>query len=450
MSATRVTAVLLSQRPSWDSVVWALRLWRVCAAYGEGLTAVSELLLAAQLQGHSVKRECKDKDMNDRQHTLLATVAMAVGPGMLARAGSLRRVTAVLWLLEQSAVSCAAIIDMHTTRATSAVEKSVGGKRAVTQEAQAKELEEDERVGRALETARLLLGVGERLVLVIQSVAEEEEGEGALERAPDAVIMVAAAKHFVASVLGTNQSSSSPGSDLRSDLRSDPVSLTALTAYSLRQHTAENSLSINPSSGNGNGSWSGNYSGRSAGKGLLQSCTSYAQYVRTASAHQHISDNTETNSETNTTTNTNAGDETAAAAVVSTSAYNDNDIIAPLAVTPIRRPQYQFAALHHLESSISSFIEMHITSRLLIAMYPRTSPSLSLSLSLSPFPAASNDTHALLQGRSQGDCAFSEWVMHEDMLSRARLFSNALSFFTKTKALKGESQCHLFLLSLSS
>jgi hypothetical protein len=94
------------QRDCWDPIVWALRLWRVCLAYGVGLNSVTELLLAAQLshggRSSSGSGLCgKNTNISSTDDNISMQVAHSLGPGMTALATSPERLIAIMWLLEQ-------------------------------------------------------------------------------------------------------------------------------------------------------------------------------------------------------------------------------------------------------------------------------------------------------------------------------------------------------------
>ena len=494
LTSLRERDILDSQRQCWDCVVWALRVWRVCAAYGLGLVSVSELLIASQLHGRSSDVISKNSDViyqnrnncgsssadsgnsrdssnsvchysgrtadalcsqAERKSILLNSfIAHAIGPGLVSRTSSNSRLTSLMLLLEQAAVSCAAVIDLHTVeverregrRESSGMRKKDGVSfKTVSPVEVEKENAEEEVVGLALETARLLLGVAERLLsppLQISpsssSTASSTSSSISLLLAPsepylspDSCLLKSASMHFVSSLLGVWHQDSlhvssipfpmrdgggggggegiagtarrKDGSDSRRQVEREVFSAVMMEICSLRQHyrcTASQHEKNLLAQGGARAK-----SMNRVGLGLLQSCLTYAQYVRQSTV-LYREEEKERNDDSDEKTEANKVEKEGDADLEKLSSAADSLSLAP---KPPFNKQYQSAALHHLESKINAFIDSSVTNSSLLH---------SLSHKLSSIKGK----------RESSICAFSEWILKESFLSAQRLLSSVVSY----------------------
>jgi hypothetical protein len=423
-SGKRLRNLLESQRQTWNCSVWAMRVWRVCTVYGQGSRNVSELLLAAKLErrlltgsaaapkatpvadssnssssnGNSSSSNGNSSSSSSRH--FVESIAMAVGPGMVTRFASPRRLTEVMWLLEQSAVSCAAVINTHTMKVETG-EKKTPDSAANGQ----RELKEEETVGIALETARLLLGVAESLLPALLSWPRLEGNSSDNDSCSnsssssgrsldcfvdaDTSLLFSASAHFLSSLLGSWSVSrsyvSTEGTQSTGQLVRDLLPLRELEGYSLRQHQILKAKQGQVPC---------------VGLGLLQSCLQYAQYVRSATSSESQEIQEEKKEEKEKESNdksASVGDDTSCE-------------------RPVDKLQFQFAALHHLESKIKSFVDTNISYALLY----------SLNSMISPQPSADGEGEGA--ACSHIHCSYSSWIAEETSLSIMRLFSNVVSY----------------------
>ena len=401
-------SVIVSQRQSWNTSVWAMRVWRVCTVYGQGARNISELLLAAQLErcflaGASAGASRAVSGSRSSSERFVECMARAVGPGMATRLSSSRRLTEVMWLLEQSAVSCAALINTHTTkqlqlhsvwrdaasRARSGSESTSSTPHAATTVDRQNELKEEEAVGIALETARLLLGVAEGLLPSVLSWSRLEGSSNSLHSLVDVDtrLLFSASAHFLSSLLGSWQGSEATKTRWLA-IPAQPSVLRALNdleGYSLRQHQLPK-LKSEPDIGLG------------PGLGLLQSCVQYAAYVRTASCQENQATDGEDKGKEEAIEK--GSRDASASGGDDTSCVQTED-----------KSQFQFAALHHLESKINFFVDHNISHALLS----------SLESMISSQPGAGADDTTV------GD-SYLSWIAKESNLAVIRLFSNVLSY----------------------
>ena len=469
-----------SQRQCWDSAVWALRVWRICAAYGLGLVSVSELLIASQLpvcstgvisktnitahgtdisKNNSLRMDATDgvrgalgpHSYRDSSR-LNSLIAQAIGPGLVSRISSSPRLTSVLLLLEQTAVSCAAVIDLHTVKVkgmgehgeiNGAQKKGVSFKTVSPIELE-KETDEEEVVGLALETSRLLLGVAERLLSPSNATALSSSSS-LLSSSPSLLmssdsclsssdsLLKSASMHFVSSLLGIWQQDSlhyssistaggegerGGGINYHIDGRDDSgrslddISSVILEITNLRQHYRCTSTQKEKSRNDMKSASAKCVSVSRVGQGLLQSCLTYAVYVRESTMQYReekdecvdddIVDGKEPGNEQEKDIDTR---------------LKNLDFASSAQETTINK-QFQFAALHHLESKINAFIDSFVIS-----------PSMLLSLS-----------HMLsvieLEEEEEGSsCAFSKWILCELFFSIQRLLSSVLSYTTSLNSI---------------
>ena len=469
-----------SQRQCWDSVVWALRVWRVCAAYGVGLVPVSELLIASQLPvystgaisnatsiiasdgSHASKSNSLVLDWTDGlgnvdgAHSdrgishLNSFIAQAIGPGLVTRISSSPRLTSILLLLEQTAVSCAAIIDLHTVKVKrmgvqTEINRVHTQKKGVTFKTVSpveveKEMIEEEVVGLALETSRLLLGVAERLLLRSYATAHSSSSSRSTSASPLLIfsdsclsasncLLKSASMHFVSSLIGVWQrdslhpssSSVAEGEGGReegindhvkgsndSGRGGDDVSLVILEISSLRQHY-RCTVSQHEKSRIDKKSASSKCVSR-VGLGLLQSCLTYAVYVR-ESTTQYVEEKDEcaNNDIANGNEEGNQQDKYIGDIEKDIDLGLKNLKFASSSQNATGNKQFQFAALHHLESKINAFIDSSVIS-------PNALLSLSHMLSLNELKE---------EGSS---CALSKWILSESFFSIQRLLSSMLSY----------------------
>ena len=488
---SRLGAALTSQKQPWDCVVWAMRVWRVCAAYGQGLTSVSELLLAAQLEGRTSKPTSKQviapvcvtsipststSISTSASSAFAYSAARALGPGIASRVWSLERLTGMMWLLEQAAVSCAAIIHTHTVKEM---------KREEVEDAQllrnsssslspvegVRDLEEVEEVGRALETARLLLGVAEKLlpslIEALEKEGQQRQGEqqqggqrmyqGSLHRSLNINItpLVTASAHFLTSLLGNWQPDIPQGDGTQ---QGRCVALRTFEQHSTRHHlhppvvtgadtaTANTISTVSTSSG---------LRGTLGGVGLLQSCVMYAQYVRTSSARQHLHEEI---TKENTVIDRNVD---GPKSDVLTAEEGSQGFVKEVKEGG-KKKQYQFAALHHLESKVLSFVEKSFTTALVTVLtlhqcVLRAADGLKvlashrLHSSKSTLDNNDNDSYSNYdekddKGSAGVMCAFNQWLCEERSLSILQLLSSALSynrFMSSTLTLSGAFHCRV-------
>jgi hypothetical protein len=440
-SRKRLRNLLESQRQTWNCSVWAIRVWRVCTVYGQGSRNISELLLAAQLErrlltgaaataskatpvtdgSSSSNSNNSSSSASSSDRHFVESIARAVGPGMVTRIVSPRRLTEVMWLLEQSAVSCAAIINTHSMKVETR-EKTPSTTSAVSAANRKRELKEEEAVGIALETARLLLGVAESLLTAMLSWPRLEDnnnnssnGSKSSSRGnnnnnsssssrsldsfvdADTSLLFSASAHFLSSLLGSwfvpSPSLSTESTQSTGQLARELLPLRELEDYSLRQHQI-----LRPKQ----------EQEHSVGLGLLQSCLQYAQYVRMAtSSESQVTQEVEKKEEKGTSdASAPAGDDTSCE-------------------RPVDKLQFQFAALHHLESKINSFVDTNISYALLS----------SLNSMLSPQLYADDDCAA----GSCIRCSFFSWITEETSLSIMRLFSNVVSYIRMKPTPQGKS-----------
>jgi hypothetical protein len=446
-SRKRLRNLLESQQQTWNCSVWAMRVWRVCTVYGQGSRNISELLLAAQLErrlltgaadaataskatrvtdgsSSSNSNSSSSSGISSDRH-FVESIARAVGPGMVTRIVSPRRLTEVMWLLEQSAVSCAAVINTHTMKVETR-EKTPSTTSAVSAANRQRELKEEEAVGIALETARLLLGVAESLLPAVlswprlegnsntsssrgnnsSSSSSSSSSSRSLDSFVDAdtSLLFSASAHFLSSLLGCwsvpSPSLSRESTQSTGQLARKLLPLRELEGYSLRQHQILRSKQEQE---------------HSVGLGLLQSCLQYAQYVRMAtSSESQVTQEVEKKEEKGTSdASAPAGDDTSCE-------------------RPVDKLQFQFAALHHLESKINSFVDTNISYALLS----------SLNSMLSTPPDAEDDGAACTYIR----CSFSSWIAEEASLSIMRLFSNVVSYIRMKPTPQGKSLSLPFLI----
>lgn len=477
---SRLSAALTSQQQPWDCVVWAMRVWRVCAAYGQGLTSVSELLLAAQLEGRTSKSASKQAiapvdvtSIPSNSSAFAYSAARALGPGVASRGWSLDRLTGMMWLLEQAAVSCAAIIHTHTVKEMKREEvedaRSLRTSSTSTSPVEgAKELAEVEEAGRALETARLLLGVAEKLLpSLIEAFSEEREGEqqgeqqgqqqqqggergcqSSMHRCLNINItpLVTASAQFLTSLLGTWQREIPQGDGPQ---QGQCVALRALEQHSTRHYLHPSVITSADTATANTVSTSSGLRGSQGGVGLLQSCVMYAQYVRTSSARQHL-DEEVPKEDTVTDGNVDgpkSDDLTAKEGSQGVVKEVKKDI-----KKEGKKKQFQFAALHHLESKVLSFVEKSFTAALVttLALHQyvlraadgmKALASHGLHSSESTHDDNSSDCNNGSSSNSNSNyddeddkssagitCAFNEWLYEERSLSILQLLSSSLSY----------------------
>jgi hypothetical protein len=438
------------QRDCWDPIIWSLRLWRVCLAYGIGLNSVSELLLAAQLSNGS--RSSSGRGLGDSSiHTTINTsdfnismqVAHSLGPGMRALATSPERLIAIMWLLEQASVSCAVIIDIHTTEVIAKenkeerkMDKKLEKKERKTYEdddmkisvLEMIEMEIQEKLAAALECSRLMLSIGEQLfsALISQSAAAASSSSSNVEGSSSNIdttqfVLRSASLHFISSVIGSFHTDHSiynkdvydgdenrdnaMTKDINFNTRKEEINDTSkvslirnvaeiccLRQYSsqrnphkrLNGNSSENNdggiLNVN---GDGNSNWDDKRGRSRMGLGLLQSCLEYAQYVRTSTIKLQ-------------------------------GEMSDEKIVIDQAnVFPAskrRNDPIQFAALHHLTAKINQFIATIIQEK-----------------SVFNINYLSSNRSALLAKISNNN-NFLSWILLEEYFSWERLLSNSISY----------------------
>jgi hypothetical protein len=480
---SRLGAALTSQQQPWDSVVWAMRVWRVCAAYGQGLTSVSELLLAAQLEGRTSKPTSKQPiapvgvtsiPSTSTSSAFSYNAARALGPGIASRVWSLDRLTGMMWLLEQAAVSCAAIIHTHTVKEM---------KREEVEDAQslrtpsssislvedAKELEEVEEAGRALETARLLLGVAEKLLpSLIEALEKEGEQQQQQQQQQggqqgyqsslhgsfniNITALVTASAQFLTSLLGTWQAEIPQGNGSQ---QGQCLALRALEQHSTRHYLHPSVITGTDTATANTVSTSSGLRGSLGGVGLLQSCVMYAQYVRTSSARQHLDD--EISIEDTVVDGNIDGPKSD-----DLTAKEGSQGVVKEVKKEVKKRQFQFAALHHLESKILSCVEESFTTAVVtsLALHQcvlraadgmKALASHGLHSSKSAHDDNKSNSNNGSNSNSKYDdeddkssagitCAFDEWLSEERSLSILQLLSSSLSyrrFMSNTLTLTG-------------
>jgi hypothetical protein len=428
------------QRDCWDPIVWSLRLWRVCLAYGVGLNSVSELLLAAQLNNGS--RSSSGRGLGDSgihninsSSNISMQVAHSLGPGMTALATSPERLIAIMWLLEQASVSCAVIIDVHTTEviAKENTEERKTDKKIEKKERKSYEdddmktsvlemieMEIQEKLAAALECSRLMLSIGEQLfsALISHSAASSSNNEGSSSNIDTTqCVLRSASLHFISSVIGTfHTDHSTDNNNVHNDndgmskensfnTRKEKVNDTSkaslicnvaeiccLRQYSspwnpherLNGNSSENNdggiLDVN---GDGNSNWDDKRGRSRTGLGLLQSCLEYAQYVRTSTIklQGEISDE---------------------------KIVTEQATVLPASTS--RNDPIQFAALHHLTAKINQFIATIIQEKSVFNINHLSSERSALSTKIST------------------NNSFLSWILLEEYFSWERLLSNSISY----------------------
>ena len=466
--ASTLRATLKSQQQPWDCVVWAMRVWRVCAAYGQGLTSVSELLLAAQLEG----RTCKSANTEIKSLTgggvipvpssststststsmssgFLYSAARALGPGIASRVWSLERLCGMMWLLEQAAVSCAAIIHAHTvkeinkeeiqdaqaSRTASSSSSSFTSSSSISPTEDIREVEEMEEVGRALETARLLLGVAEKLLPSLIKLLDSERGvekevevevegvqQGCLNTLHrglnnDVTPLVIASTHFLTSLLGNWQAEVPQGNGPQQCGRCG--ALRTLEQHSSRHyhHPIAPIDSITATANTVSG-----VKGPLGGVGLLQSCVKYAQYVRTSSARQHL--NEVINPEK---VQMDGNNESLGCDDVEVIEKEGSKEVVKDVKKQAKNKQFQFAVLHHLESKILSFIGKSFTDNLLMTLHQSVLRSANIVISHQSNHHHHDHDEYYLKSES-ATCAYNDWLSEERSGSILQLLSFSLSY----------------------
>ena len=467
-NASALRAALKSQQQPWDCVVWAMRVWRVCAAYGQGLTSVSELLLAAQLEGRTCKSASKDiKSPNggaipvpststststSMSSGFLYSAARALGPGIASRVWSLDRLCGMMWLLEQAAVSCAAMIHAHTVKeinkeevqdaeASRTASSTPSSSSSISPTEDIREIEEMEEVGRALETARLLLGVAEKLLPSVikllesqREVEKEGEGEGVQQGYPDAfhrgldcdvTPLVIASTHFLTSLLGNWQAEVPQGNGPQQGNRFGAFRL--LEQHSSR-HYHHPLVPIDSTTATANTVSS--MKGHQGGVGLLQSCVMYALYVRTSSARQHLNEEK---------VGKDGNNESLGSDDVEVKAKEGSKEVVKDVKRQAKMKQFQFAVLHHLESKILSFIGTSFTETLLMTLHK------SVLRSANDVSSYQSNHHDHDHDHSDSTtCAFNDWLSEERSGCILQLLSSSLSysrFLSNALTLTGALHC---------
>ena len=467
-NTSALRAALKSQQQPWDCVVWAMRVWRVCAAYGQGLTSVSELLLAVQLEGRTCKSASKDmKSPNggvipvpsttaststststSTARGFLYSAARALGPGIASRVWSLDRLCGMMWLLEQAAVSCAAMIYAHTVKEitkeevqdaqasrTASSSSSSSSSSSIPPSEDIRELEEIEEVGRALETARLLLGVAEKLLPSVIKLLEsqrkvekevEGEGEGVQQGYPDALHrgmdcdvtpLVIASTHFLTSLSGNWQAEVPQGNGPQQGNRCGALRL-------LEQHSSRHyHHPLDPiDSTTATANTVSSMKGPQGGVGLLQSCVMYAQYVRTSSARQHLNEEIKSGKD-----QMDGSTESLGSNDVEVKIKEGSKEVVKGVKKHAKNMQFQFAVLHHLESKILSFIGTSFTDTLLMTLHQSV---LRFANDFASFKSNYHDhDHDDDNLKSDGiTCAFNDWLSEERSGCILQLLSSSLSY----------------------
>ena len=349
-----------------------------------------------------------------------------------------------MYLLEQAAVSCAAIIHTHTAKEIN--KEEIEDAQALLSSSPSpspsptdgvRELEEVEEVGRALETARLLLGVAGRLLpslirtldLDLNGVGEgERQGRtGIFHRGSDYNIapLVISSAHFLTSLLGNWQAEVPQGNGPQQGDRS--VALRSLEQHSSR-HYLHPSVPMDGITATAN-TVSGSLNKPQGGVGLLQSCVMYAQYVRTSSARQHL-DRDIAQENTGIDGNTGSLDDVKAEAGVEREAKERSKEVVKESKVQGQKKQYQFAALHHLESKILSFIEASFKDPLIMTLHQSVTRSAGMSASDCSNESSDN---GLISHGDRGDegvtSMFYQWLSKERSASILLLLSSSLSYY---------------------